>query len=333
MEKYRALIARENSNGCFTHSIEERNINELPENDVLIKVHYSGLNYKDALSSSGNKGVTRNYPHQPGIDASGIVVESKSEQFKDGDEVLVTGYDMGMNTAGGFGEYIRVPAGWVVPRPEKLNLKECMIYGTAGFTVALGIEKMLRMGQKPEDGEIVVTGASGGVGSIAVGVFAKLGFDVIASTGKENAHDFLRKLGAIKIVGRDEVTDDSGKPLIKPKWAGAYDTVGGNILETVIKATKVHGSIATCGNALSYKLNTTVFPFILNGVNLLGVNSATAPMDLRSDLWDKLANDWRMEGLHDIPVYITLDELSSNIDKILKGSIIGRCVVKVNSEQ
>ncbi len=324
---FRALIARE-TDGKFTRNIEERSINDLPPNNVLIKVQYSGLNYKDALSATGNKGVTRKYPFQPGIDASGTVEKSESPLFNKGDEVLVTGYDLGMNTDGGFGEYIRVPGEWVVPRPSALTLRDCMVYGTAGFTAALGIDKMLRMGQKPDDGRILVTGASGGVGSLVVGIFSRLGFEVVAATGKADAYDYLKELGASEVIEREEVNDESGKFLLKPQWAGAYDTVGGNTLNTVLKACKVHGSVVTAGNARSFKLETTVFPFILNGVNLLGVNSATCPMDHRKDLWDKLAGKWRVSNLEKIGHSMKLEELDHYIEEILKGKIMGRMVLE-----
>ncbi|MBU2649324.1 MAG: YhdH/YhfP family quinone oxidoreductase [Bacteroidetes bacterium] len=326
-KKFRALMVREQDGG-FVRKIEERSISELPDHEVLIRVLFSGLNYKDALSATGNKGVTRTYPFQPGIDASGIVEASKSPLFNKGDEVLVTGYDLGMNTDGGFGEYIRVPGDWVVPRPSGLTLRECMIYGTAGFTVALGVDKMLRMGQKPEDGDILVTGASGGVGSIAVAVLSRLGFNVIAATGKQDAHDYLKSLGAKRIIDREEVDDTSGRLLLKPMWAGAYDTVGGNILNTVLRACKVHGSVATAGNALSFKLDTTVFPFILNGVNLLGVNSATCPMDHRRELWDKLAGKWRISHMDKIAQPMKPEELDHYIDEIIKGRIMGRMLLE-----
>ncbi len=326
-KSYKALFVREAGEGEFIREIQSRKISDLPDNDTLIKVHYSGLNYKDALSASGNKGVTKAYPHQPGIDASGIVEECLSDGFKAGDEVLVTGYDLGMNTDGGFGEYIRVPSEWVVPKPASLTLEECMVLGTAGFTAALGIDRMLRMGQDPKNGPVVVTGASGGVGSLVVAILSKIGFDVLASTGKQDAHDYLKELGAREIIGREEVDDQSGRPLLKPKWAGGFDTVGGNILDTLLKACSVHGSIASCGNALSYKLNTTVFPFILNGVNLLGVNSATCPMPHRRELWDKLAGEWKVDQLHAIRKLISLEELDHYIGEILQGKVVGRRVV------
>ncbi len=326
-KSYRALVARESPDGRFSQKIEERQVSDLPENEVLIRVKYSGLNYKDALSASGNRGVTKKYPFQPGIDASGIVEDSGNALFRPGDEVLVTGYDLGMNTDGGFGEYIRVPAEWIVPRPQGLTLKACMIYGTAGFTAALGIDKMLRMGQTPGDGEVLVTGASGGVGSLAVSIFSRLGFSVIAATGKHEHSDHLMRIGANRVIPREAVDDDSGRPLLRTRWAGAYDTVGGNILATVIKACKVHGSVACCGNVRSYNLETTIFPFILNGVNLLGVNSATCSMEHRRKLWDLLEDKWKPAHLDAMAKTIELDDLPSYIPRILEGKTTGRIVV------
>ena len=295
---------------------------------ILIKVLYSSLNYKDALSASGNKGVTKRYPHTPGIDASGIVVSSISHQFAPGDEVIVTGYDLGMNTEGGFGEFINVPAEWVVPKPEGLTFEESMILGTAGFTAGLAAYHLIRCGQKPEDGRILVTGATGGVGSLAISILAANGFEVIASTGKTDKHDYLKKMGATEIIDRAETDDKSGKALLRPRWAGAIDTVGGNILASVLKACTEHGNIAICGNVASPLLNTTVFPFILNGVNLLGVNSATTPMALRKDIWMKLAGEWKPEQLELMSEIVTLEDMESRINAILKGEICGRVVLR-----
>jgi len=326
---FKAMLVTEDANGNFVQNIVARKISELPENDVLINVKYSSLNYKDALSASGHKGVTRNYPHTPGIDASGIVVLSNDNRFRKGDEVIVTGYDLGMNTSGGFAEFISVPGDWVVPLPEGLNLEEAMMLGTAGFTAAYAVHKLLDAGQKPASGPIVVTGATGGVGSLAVILLAQLGFDVVAATGKSDAHDYLRELGASSIIGRDEVNDISGRPLIKPRWAGGIDTVGGNILATVLKACHKHGNVAAMGNALSPELHTTVFPFILNGINLLGVDSATCPMQLRRKIWEKLATEWKPKKLNLIASPCKLEELPGYITAILHGNLRGRKYVIV----
>ena len=325
---FNAYWVTEESDGSFKSQIIQRSTDDLPQNGILIKVSYSSLNYKDALSSTGNKGVTRHYPHTPGIDAAGIVVESNSDKFQRGDTVIVTGYDLGMNTAGGFGEYINVPADWVVPMPDSLTLKESMILGTAGFTAALSIHHLLRCGQKPDDGPLLITGATGGVGSLSVAIASKLGFHVIASTGKTDKEDYLNNIGAKTVITRSEVDDQSGRMLLRPQWAAAIDTVGGNTLATILKSLKTHGNVASCGNVASPLLNTSVFPFILNGVNLLGVNSATTPMPLRLKLWKNLANDWRPDFQNIEIETVRLNEMHLSIEKILKGGITGRIVLE-----
>jgi len=325
---FKVYWVTEESDGSFKNQVIQRSTDDLPQNGVLIKVAYSSLNYKDALSATGNKGVTRRYPHTPGIDAAGTIVESISDKFQPGDQVIVTGYDLGMNTAGGFGEYINVPVDWVVPLPRGLSLKESMILGTAGFTAALSMHHLLRCGQKTEDGPLLVTGASGGVGSISVAIASKLGFDVTASSGKTDHHEYLRLLGAKTIIGRSEVDDQSGRMLLRPLYAATIDTVGGNTLATILKSLKTHGNVASCGNVASPLLNTSVFPFILNGVNLLGVNSATTPMHLRLELWDNLANDWKPDFQCIETKIAGLNEIHLSIKKILKGEIAGRVVLE-----
>jgi putative YhdH/YhfP family quinone oxidoreductase len=325
---FKAFWITEETDGSFSHQVIERQIDDLPQNGVLIKVAYSSLNYKDALSASGNKGVTHRYPFTPGIDAAGIVAESNSNDFKPGDAVLVTGYDLGMNTMGGFGEYINVPAGWVVPLPAGLSEKESMILGTAGFTAALSMHHLLRCGQKPGDGPLLVTGATGGVGGFSVTIASKLGFDVVASTGKTSENEYLQNIGAKNIISRTEVDDQSGRMLLRAQWAGAIDTVGGNTLATILKSLKQHGNVASCGNVASPLLNTSVFPFILNGINLLGVNSATTPITLRLDLWDKLAGQWRPDFQKIKTEIVGLNDLHLSIKKILKGGITGRVILQ-----
>lgn len=325
---FKALRVYEDSSGRFTRKIEERKIGDLPEGDVLIKVHYAALNYKDALSATGNKGVTRNYPHTPGIDAAGVVADSKNDSFKIGDQVIVTSFDFGMNTDGGFSEYIRVPAAWVVPLPEGLDLKRSMILGTAGITAGIGLYKLEKIGQTPQMGPIAVSGATGGVGSMAVALLAAAGYEVIASTGKEEATDYLKSLGASQVVDREFVNEDSSKPLIKPKWAGAFDTVGGNTLATLIKGCKYNGAVTSCGLVSSPVLATTVFPFILNGINLLGIDSANFPMNERKIIWENLAGKWKIKNLDSLATVIGLEDLESYFHKILKGDVSGRVLVK-----
>ncbi|MCC0734371.1 YhdH/YhfP family quinone oxidoreductase [Clostridioides sp. ZZV14-6009] len=313
--------------GSFKRNIIERDIDALPEGDVLIKVRYSSLNYKDALSANGNKGVTRKYPHTPGIDASGVVEFSSCDDFKVGDEVLVTGYDLGMNTSGGFSEYIRVPSNWVVKLPNNLSLKEAMDYGTAGFTAALSVYKFVNTVDK-DMGYVLVTGGTGGVAVIATKILVKLGYSVVVSTGKlEEQKETLLKLGVKDVIHRSEVDDNSGRPLLRPRWAGVIDTVGGNTLSTAIKTTNYCGAVTTCGNAGGIDFTSSVYPFILKGVTLYGIDSVECPMNLRLKIWDLLSNEWKLEDLDDMVSVVSLNELSKSIDSIIEGKHVGRTVV------
>ncbi len=325
-KKFKAMIVKE-SNGKFTREIGEKSIDELPAGDVLIQVKYSSLNYKDALSASGNKGVTRKYPHTPGIDAAGIVEETSVKEFKIGDDVVVTGFDLGMNTSGGFGQYVRVPKEWIVKLPTDLTLKESMIYGTAGFTAGLSLEKLEFTGLNNSSGEVLVTGATGGVGSLAVAILSKAGYKVAAATGKSDKSEFLKSIGAKAILKREDVDNSSGKALLDTRWAGVIDTVGGNILATAIKSVKFNCSVAACGLTQSPILNSTVYPFILRGVNLLGIDSAHCDMNLRLKIWNKLAHEWKPDKLNLIYQECSLGELNEKIDLILQGKITGRIVV------
>jgi putative YhdH/YhfP family quinone oxidoreductase len=328
MENYKALVIRETEEG-FTREIETVGRDFLPDNDVLIRVKYAGLNYKDALSASGNKGVTKKYPHTPGVDASGVVEKSRDERFTPGQEVIVTSYDLGMNTKGGFAEYISVPGDWIVPLPDGMTLKEAMVMGTAAYTAALALHKMEICGQNPEMGEVVVTGASGGVGSMAVSILKKKGYRVIASSGKTEYYDWLKEIGAKRCINREEVSDESGRPLLSPAWAGGIDTVGGNTLATLLKRCDRNGSVATCGLVASPKLETTVFPFILNGVNLLGVDSAETPYTLRKEIWKRLATDLKPNTLDKMEKLVKLEEVPGYMDEILEGETIGRVVCEL----
>lgn len=327
IQKFKAMVVRETDDKKYIREITEKSIDELPEGDVLIQVKYSSLNYKDALSAIGNKGVTKNYPHTPGVDASGIVEKSKRTDFEPGEEVIVHGYDLGMDTSGGFGQYIRVPADWIVKLPSGLTLKESMVYGTAGFTAALSVFKIQEHGIDPESGEILVTGATGGVGSIAVAILAKVGYQAVASTGKLDERNFLMDLGAKEVISRDEARDTTSRPLLKGRWAGVIDAVGGDILATAIKSTKPGGIVTCCGNVASHELNTNVYPFILRGISLVGIDSANCPIDLRKKVWQKIANEWKLEKLSQLTSEISLEELGTNIELMLQGKQKGRVVV------
>jgi acrylyl-CoA reductase (NADPH) len=324
---FQAMVVRETAEGQFVRRIEDRSLADLPPGEVLIRVHYSSLNYKDALSASGHKGVTRAYPHTPGIDAASVVEESSDDRFRPGDRVLVTGYDLGMNTPGGFGQYVRVPAEWVVELPRDLSLRESMIYGTAGVTAGLSVLKLQAHGVTPDQGETLVTGATGGVGSLAVGILASDGYPVVAATGKLEAAQFLLDLGAREVVHRDQVRDASGRPLLSGRWAGAVDTVGGEYLATALKSTRHGGAVTCCGLVASPDLSTTVYPFILRGVSLLGVDSQDCPMATRLRLWQKLAGEWKLANLNDLATECSLEGLEIEIERILEGKQRGRVVV------
>jgi putative YhdH/YhfP family quinone oxidoreductase len=328
-QTFKAMVVSETAEKTFVREIKQRALNDLPAGELIIEVKYSSLNYKDALSATGNKGVTRKYPHTPGIDAGGVVVDSTTKLFAVGDQVTVTGYDLGMNTSGGFGQYISVPALWATKLPQGLTLKDSMSYGTAGLTAALCIIRLMASGLSKDAGEVLVTGATGGVGSVAVAILAKLDFTVVAATGKLSQHDFLTGLGAKAIISREEANDTAGRPLQKPRWAGVVDTVGGNILATALKTTKHAGLVAACGNAMSHELNVNVFPFILRGVSLLGVDSVEIPMRARQMAWNKLAGEWKV-NIGSLVTEVSLEELNPKIDEILKGGIRGRVLVNLN---
>ncbi|MCP4338737.1 MAG: YhdH/YhfP family quinone oxidoreductase [Desulfobulbaceae bacterium] len=328
---FKAMVVTEGENKTFSREIKEKSIADLPAGDVLINVLYSSLNYKDALSASGNKGVTRNYPHTPGVDAAGVVVESTVADFKPGEEVLVTGYDLGMNTSGGYEEYIRVPSSWVVRLPENLSLRESMIYGTAGFTAALSCFKMINNGVTPDKGPVLVTGATGGVGSIAVAILAKSGYDVVAVNGIVDEKEYLLQLGAKEVISIEEADDKSGRALLKPRWAGAIDTVAGNILASAVKTTQYGGTVTCCGNVSSAELTSSIYPFILNGVSLLGIDSVNCPVDLRLQVWNKIASDWKLEQLELVTTELeSLESLDERIGLILQGKSKGRAIVKIS---
>ena len=330
-ERYRAMLVEETAGGSCSRSLVDRPVSSLPGGDILIRVHYTSLNYKDALSATGNRGVTKRYPHVPGIDAAGVVEESSDPAFAAGEEVLVTGYELGSNHDGGFAEFVRVPAAWTVRRPSGLTLRECMIWGTAGFTAGLSIHRLIHHGLDPDQGPVLVTGASGGVGSLAVGILARAGYHVVASTGKPEAKQLLAALGAKEIVGREEVTDTTGRGLLSGRWAGAVDTIGGLPLDAILRGTKPFGAVAACGNVLSGDLRTSIYPFILRGVSLLGINSAFTPMPLRLQIWELLATSWKPERLDLLVKEVPLSAIDPFIDRILQGGIQGRVLVNTRA--
>jgi putative YhdH/YhfP family quinone oxidoreductase len=269
----------------------------------------------------------------PGIDCAGTVVESAAGDFRPGDEVLITGYDLGASHWGGFAAYVRVPAEWIVRLPSGLSLREAMVYGTAGFTAAQCVTAIVERGIDPARGPVVVTGATGGVGSLAVAILAKLGYEVAAVSGKADQHDWLRALGAKQILGRGDVLDSSDLPLLSARWAAAVDTVGGRPLATILRSMKYRGCVAACGLVAGAELPTTVYPFILRGVTLAGIDSAKCPRPQRMEMWQKLAGAWRVENLEALADEATLDELPDRIAKISKGQIVGRTLIIPKSRQ
>ena len=316
--------------GKFNPRIIERDINELPEGEVLVKVAYSSLNYKDALSCTGNRGVTREFPHTPGIDAAGVVVESKSEEIAVGEEVILTGYDLGMNTDGGFGEYVRVPASWIVKKPKEITLKEAMIYGTAGFTSALSVYELVSV-VKPEAGPVLVVGASGGVGSHSVKFLVKLGYEVVGVVGNEKEKEYVLSLGAKATITREEADDKSGKAMLRQQWAGVVDTVGGNPLSTAIRSTNYGGVVTTCGNVAGGDLEVmNVYPFILRGVRLVGIDSVNCPKAKREDVWNRLSSSWKGENLELGVEEVNLENILGKVEKMLKSELVGRVLLKHN---
>ena len=325
MSTFQAFQVEKNDDG-FARAIIERHIDELPEGDVLIDVQYSSLNYKDALSATGNPGVTRNFPHTPGIDAAGTVIESSATAFQAGDEVIVIGFDLGMNTAGGFAQRIRVPAGWVVPMPEGLTTHSSMLLGTAGFTAAECIDKLVHAGMTPDSGPILVTGATGGVGSVAVKILAEQGYEVAAVTGKPDKHELLKSLGAEQILSREEALEGVDKPMLAERWGGVVDTVGGDMLFNAVKSLRYGCGLAACGLVGGPGFQASVLPFILRNVNLLGVDSVELPLEEKQRIWQKLASDWQSD-LTVLEEKLTLDTMSDAIDRILAGQMVGRGVL------
>ena len=327
---FRALWVEETAPGVFTRRVIDRSAADLPPGELLVRVEYSSLNYKDALSASGNRGVTRRYPHTPGIDAAGIIENSSSQRFQPGERVLITAQEMGVSAPGGFGQYVRVPAAWAIPLLEELSTRQAMAYGSAGFTAALCVDRLQREGIRPESGEILVTGATGGVGSIAVMLLARLGYPVAAVTGKPEWADLLRNLGAAVVLSREELGGDPARPLLRARWAGVIDTVGGPLLSAAIRSTQPGGVVTACGNAASPDLPINVYPFILRGVTLAGIDATRPTQAERLRIWRRLTTDWKLD-LSPITREVNLDGLSAEIDMILRGGQVGRVVVDLSA--
>ena len=323
----KAYVVNKIEDKKFESGIQDIEIPSIEENEVLIKVTYSSLNFKDALSSVGNSGVTRVFPHVTGIDVAGIIEESNSSKFTKGDRVLVTGYDMGMNTNGGHAQFVKVPASWVINMPKNITDKEIMTCGTAGLTAALSVNELLNNGIT--SGEILVTGATGGVGSIAVSILSKLGFNVTAISGKEDKIPFLKELGAKEVILRKDFDVENKRPMGSEKYDGVIDTVGGNILAEALKVIKYDGVATCCGLTSSFELNTNVFPFILRGIRLIGIDSVEAKLEKKIAAWEKIASDFKIDNLDNLTNEITLDEIKEAYEALLAGKAVGRYLVKL----
>ena len=324
---FRAILLEEND-GNVAGAVTDLDEDRLPEGDVTVRIDYSDLNYKDGLILKGLARLVRNYPHVPGIDFSGVVEQSASPDFAAGDRVVLTGWGLGERHWGGFAQKARVKAGWLVKAPEGLSNLQAMAIGTAGFTAMISVMGLEHAGLRKDAGPVLVTGASGGVGSVAAAILAALGYEVTASSGKAEEADYLRDLGAAEVIGRLEA---SGRPLEKVQWAGCVDTVGGATLATAFAQMNVHSAIAVCGNAGGNDLGTTVLPFILRGVSLLGIDSVMYPAAPRKEAWQRLATDLPIAKLDAMTEVIPLEEAFAAGATILKGGVRGRTVIDVNA--
>lgn len=330
MSSFRAYRIFEEG-GKSVGRLVELSRDDLDPGEVVIRVVYSSVNYKDALAATGAGKVIRRFPCVGGVDAAGIVESSQDARFEVGDEVLVTGYDMGVAHDGGFAEISRVPAEWVVPLPQGLSLFEAMALGTAGFTAALAIHRLEQNELSPEKGKVIVTGATGGVGSLAIQMLAQLGYHVVALTGKDSEHDYLKALGASEILRRGEIDLNSTRPLESARWAGALDAVGGATLAWLTRTMQQNGMIASFGNAGGAELHTTVYPFILRGVGLIGVDSAATAMPLRKKIWLRLSSDMRPARLDLVARTIPFAQLPEVCDAMLHGGAHGRAVIRIGN--
>ncbi len=323
------LVEKSESNDVRTR-LTAVAIPDLNDGDVLIKVKYSSLNYKDAMAATGHPGIVRNFPHVPGVDAVGVVLESRDSRFSVGDEVLATGHELGVERWGGWSSHLVAPADWLVPLPGELTLEESMTIGTAGFTAAQCVQALLKHGCKAEDGPVIVSGATGGVGSLSVMLLANLGFDVLAVTGKPDRHDWLKQFGASEVVGRDALAGNEKRPLLKGEFAAGIDTVGGQVLATMLKKIQHRGCVACCGVVGGGEISTTVYPFILRGIALYGIDSAWCPDDARAEIWTKLATDWKLDDLLETKVDLSLTTVNEAVEQILAGKFSGRGVIQID---
>jgi acrylyl-CoA reductase (NADPH) len=329
MSIFRSWVVRK-ENQSFTCRMEEMVMDQLPSGEVTIRILYSSINYKDALAFQEGSHVLRAFPMIPGIDLVGHVIQSSVSYLKEGDAVLATGFGLGVSHFGGFSDYARVPAEWVVALPPGFNPREAMVYGTAGLTAALSVHNLMRNGVYPESGPIIVSGATGGVGSLSTAILSKLGYEVTAGTGKSDEHDYLHGLGASSIIGREQM-DAGERAMMKEQWAGAVDPVGGSVLSYLLASVRYGGAVALSGMAGGSVLQSSVFPFILRGISLIGIDSVWCPKDLRHHLWERLAGDWKpdLNLLDSMYKEISLEEIPDWTNKLLAGDVRGRIVVRL----
>ena len=326
-KNYQALVVRKGEKRTFTYGVETCSVDDLPEGDVLIRVHYSTINFKDCMSCQGHPAITRRFPHTPGIDAAGVVETSTSKLFSEGDRVIVISYAMGMSVPGGFGQYIRVPEAWVMKLDDDMTLEEAMAFGTAGYTAALSVEALEEQHISLKDAKAVVTGATGGLGSVAVALLSAQGCEVTAVTGKPDSEPFLKRIGAAEVVDRSTLEDASGQNMLVPKWDAAIDIAGGSILSTIIKMINDKGVVALTGMVHGTAFEATVLPFILRGIRLVGINAEVTDMTHRRAMWKKLATSWKPENFSEMYTVVGLADLPGAVETVTQGRQVGRIVV------
>ncbi|MBM4003367.1 MAG: acryloyl-CoA reductase [Planctomycetes bacterium] len=327
----RCYYVNRRADGAITQQVVDRPENELPEGNTRVRVQWSSLNYKDALAATGHSGVARSLPHVPGIDAAGVVEASTSPDLPPGTPVIVTSYGLGSERWGGWSEQICVPSEWVIPLPGNLTAREAMILGTAGITAGIGLEKLQLHGIVPGCGPVLVTGATGGVGILALRMLAQQNYEVVAVSGKRAQWDRLRRFGAHQVLDRAELVHANNRPLLPARWAGAIDTVGGTTLGTILRELRPGGCVAACGLVGGTELTTTVYPFLLRGITLAGIDSGAYPRERRLALWQRLANTWKPDCLEDVAIETDLDHLHGQVQAILAGEIAGRVVVRLTA--
>ena len=328
-QKTRCFHVTKNEAGEINSSIDQQPVSALESGEVLVRVSHSSLNYKDAMAATGHRGIVKSFPHVPGIDAVGTVVDLQDDRFSLGDTVIATGHELGVERWGGWSTLLKCPGEWLVPLPDGLTTEESMLLGTAGFTAAQCVQSLIDHQIDTERGKILVTGATGGVGSLSVMLLSQLGYHVVAITGKTDRHDWLSDIGASEVVGRDVLAEEKPRPLHTAQFAGAIDTVGGPMLASLLKYISHRGCVACCGVAGGAEVATTVYPFILRGVTLSGIDSAWCPDDLRAKIWKKLATNWKLTRLEKLRQEATLQTISTHVDKMLQGQESGRVLITI----